>query len=392
MSPFNDLTPSNKFRSRSVSDQKETISEKNIIESGARNDVIQEIILRKQEISEMNEIKKVEVEQSKIYNENDTRIFEENILSKKKENFVAKNSDNTFITHAKIIESTWNQANEPNMALSHGNNSLDSDSNDYTKSGNAIQPSKLPRPTSIGGLKNPHLPAANNNLPIHTDRHVTGNLNLETSKNTKTVNLNDTNITFEGVHFSVLSPENQRHLKEEQSHNACSQKSEEKGQRLNIENQPRLNKKSNVGKIEDDNANLSDEGIIIGDVNSNANSEASNSPLPPVSSNTEELNIEDGHYLNHKQNGNNQVKAKDDNLLEDVNCNNSRVPSERNNKLLDMNDDNLKQEALSIKCKQSSANKNDKIRNNNNDANVSTPSMSSPCDDRVPSRIPLSVE
>ena len=121
-----------------------------------------------------------------------------------------------------------------------------------------------------------------------------------------------------------MSPEHQKHLKQGESHNACAPNSKEKGQRLEIENRPNLNKKSNIRKIEDDNANLSDEGIIIGDVNSNANSEASNSPLPPVSSNTEHLSIDEDHYLNHKPNGNDQLKAKDD-TLSDVNCNNSNM-------------------------------------------------------------------
>ena len=387
MSPFSALEPSNKIRSRSVSDQKEKISEISFVETGAPPDVIQ---LRKEEIFDPILNKNIESEYSKNLDDNTHRNFENDLITKKEE-FIPKNSDDTkIVTNSKGLEYTSYQANEPNKVVKFEKDSNNSDSKDFDKSGTIVQQSKLPRPTTIGSLKNPHLPAANNKIAIHSEKNNSGNLNLETSK-IKTVNLNDTNITFEGVHFSVVSTDHQKHLKEDKNHISNSQVLKEKSKRLDIENRPR---NRNIGKIEDDNANLSDEGIMVGDVNSNANSEASNSPLPPVSSNTEHLNIDDEQYLNHKPDESYQLNMSSGTLSEDANCNNSTNSTERSCQVDGMNRNNKTHESLSTKCIQNSnsPNNNDKNGNNNNDVNVSTPSMSSPCDDRVPSRIPLSVE
>ena len=389
MSPFSALEPSNKIRSRSVSDHKQSISKSSFVETGAPPDVIQ---LRKEEIFDPILSKNEESEKSNRCDENDSQDYQESDLCKKQEDFVARISDDRkIITNAKVSDSMMDHPNETVKTVSFDNNSYNSNTRkNSSRSGNIIQQSKLPRPTTIGSLKNPHLPASNSNIAIHTDQNSNGNLNLETSK-IKTINLNDTNITFEGVHFSVASPDRQKHLKEEHVQIANSQNLKEKSRRLEIENHPRLSK--NQAKIEDDNANLSDEGIIIGDVNSNANSEASNSPLPPVSSNTDQLGIDDDKYLNHKLDVNVKLNEKSDKLEDDVNCNSSVASSEQNNELFDLKSDNHKQESLSNKCIQNSINSNNNDKNrNNNEANVSTPSMSSPCDDRVPSRIPLSVE
>jgi hypothetical protein len=162
-------------------------------------------------------------------------------------------------------------------------------------------------------------------------------------------------------------------------------------ERLGIEKLPKMKRNANIGKIEDDNANLSDEGIIIGDVNSNANSEASNSPLPPPSTNTDRLNTEERNCFNHEPIEDDQLSFRDTILQEDANCNNSQIDFKESNDLSNFNDDSLEHGKNSNQRKHSSAavtTSNRNSNNNKNDSNVNNPQMSSPCDDRVPSRIP----
>ena len=395
MSPFNDFTPFNKVRSRSVCDRKETSSEKPTIETGAPPDVVQ---LRKHEISTINSGNHIETDNTTNNNhEKDTTSTGEATASRKEVQFVPKNlEDKQVVANTANMEIDFSM-NEQNTSASSENCATYTSTINDSKLGNFVQTSKLPRPTTIGSLKNPHLPATNNNnnVLLHAERNHVGNLNLETSKNIKTVNLNDANISFEGVHYSIASTGKQMHLRDERGEKECPLENIENLERLGIEKLPKMKRNANIGKLEDDNANLSDEGIIIGDVNSNANSEASNSPLPPPSTNTDRLNPEDKNGFNHDKIEDDQIDFKGAILQEDANCNNTLMDAKASNNILNFNDDSVEHGKLSNQRKHNSrgvATNNKNSNNNNNDSNVNNPQMSSPCDDRVPSRIPLSVE
>ena len=138
-------------------------------------------------------------------------------------------------------------------------------------------------------------------------------------------------------------------------------------------------------------------GHRSGDNNSNANSEASNSPLPPQSSNHEQLHVAEENCFSQKtikgdhQIHNGAIQQEDDN------CNQSLIDAKRRKDCSNFNDNNQEYVNLSFQRKQNSkdaSNMNENTNNirNNNNINGSNPQMSSPCDDRVPSRIPLSVE
>jgi hypothetical protein len=393
MSPFNDFTPFNKVRSRSVCDRKETSSEKPAIDTGAPPDVVQ---LRKHEpyIETGNHIETDNTKNN--FYEKDNTFTGEATASRKEVQFVPKNCEDKQVLSKTANMEVYFSMNEQNISASSDNCAT------YTSTVqpspfNFVQPSKLPRPTTIGSLKNPHLPATNdnNNVLLHAERNHVGNLNLETSKSVKTVNLNDANISFEGVHYSIASTGKQMHLRDERGEKECPLENIEKLERLGIEKLPKMKRNENIGKIEDDNANLSDEGIIIGDVNSNANSEASNSPLPPPSINTDRLNTEDKSCFNHDQIDDDQIDFKGAILQEDANCNNTLMDAKARNDISNFDDDILEHGKLSNQRKHNSmgvATSNKNSNNNNNNSNVNNPQMSSPCDDRVPSRIPLSVE
>ena len=386
MSPFNEFTHVNKVRSRSVSDRKDTFSEKPAIETGAPPDVVQ---LRQHEIS-TNYYAQLEVDDSRNNNESNIVRNGEMNGTNTKEKFVPKNSDDTrIITSASQIEVQFFQANDQNTCVESGN---DTTNGNDSKSRNVLQQSKLPRPTTIGSLKNPHLPAANNNVPLHTEKNQTGPAIIESNENCNVADFNNTSIAFEDLHC----PKNQKFLIDQQANGDGPRHDiQNKKVRLEIDQRPRPRKNSHIDKLEDDNANLSDEGIIIGDNNSNANSEASNSPLPPSLSNTDPINIGDGNCSDPRNIKDETIITKGAILEENANCDQSRIDSKQDNKFLNLMDDSRDHSKMSSNRKHSStdnSNLNRSRNKNNNETNISNPQMSSPCDDRVPSRIPLSVE
>lgn len=401
MSPLNEFMPLKKVRSRSVSDRKEPFAEQTSIETGAPPDVVQ---LRKHEISIINQTSissnnQITVDNTRNNNENNDTPFGKVDVPTTEVKFVAKNSDDTrILTNASRLEMEINAKDQPICSASD-NRIIPISNRKESKSGNIIQPSKLPRPTTIGSLKNPHLPATNNNIHLRTDRDQTDNLKLDKNKNLDAANLNEIDNTFDGSHHSMASKENRKLLtgkqNEKDSFSLPKQNDIQKREKTDVEKRSKSRKISNIEKEEDDNANLSDEGIIIGEINSNANSEASNSPLPPQSSNVDQMSIEENNCFKHGVQDSAQMNSKGAILEEDANCNNSLIDSKRNSDASNCNEGDKDHSKLSNQRKHSYtgvSNLNRSRNNNNNNSNVSNPQMSSPCDDRVPSRIPLSVE
>ena len=389
MSPFSDFPPVTKVRSRSVSDRKESSLHKNFIETGAPPDVVQ---LRKHEIS-TNTYAQIELEE----NMNNGNDFLDNSkiepVSKNKQ-LISKDVDgNHFITHISEMEIDLVHGNDQNVGYKPGsfNSTVSNDKNANTQ--NFAHSSKLARPTTIGGLKAPHLPNVSSTDPIHPEKKNSNGRNPETNKKSNIGNQNDSNISFE----DLLHQETEKHLREEQNEKECSRNDNSDKMQPVLENPSDSRKRANLHKLEDDNANLSDEGIIIGDNNSNANSEASNSPLPPQSSNHEQLHVAEENCFSQKTIKGDQQIHNGAIQQEDDNCNQSPIDAKRRKDCSNFNDNNQEYVNLSFQRKQNSkdaSNMNENTNNirNNNNINGSNPQLSSPCDDRVPSRIPLSVE
>ena len=146
--------------------------------------------------------------------------------------------------------------------------------------------------------------------------------------------------------------------------------------------------------MEEDQANLSDEGIIIGETNSNANSEASNSPLPPKNLALEK--VEDNRIFHQETEIDNKMvphNSADVATPEDANKNKCLVSARNQEKTLNSCTDEKDQGKTAQKRRVSNTSVTSLTKNQNNyNNNAVSPQLSSPCDDRVSSRIPLSVE
>ena len=389
MSPFDDFPPVAKVRSRSVSDRKESSLQKSFIETGAPPDVVQ---LRKHEIS-TNTYAQIELEEN-MNNGNDILDNSKTEPVSRSGELISRDVDgNHFITHVSEMEIDLIHGNDENVGYKPGSfiSAVSNDKNANTQ--NFTNTSKLARPTTIGGLKAQHLPNVSSTDPIHPESRKSNCRNPEANKKSSIGNQNDSNISFE----DLLHQETEKHLREEQNEKECSRNDNSDKIQPVVENSSNSRKRANLHKLEDDNANLSDEGIIIGDNNSNANSEASNSPLPPQSSNHEQLHVDEENCFSQKTITGDQQIHKGAIQQEDDNCNQSLIDAKRRKDCSNFNDNNQEYVNLSVQRKQNStdpSNMNENTNNirNNNNMNGSNPQMSSPCDDRVPSRIPLSVE
>ena len=170
MSPFNDFPPVAKVRSRSVSDRKESSLQKSFIETGAPPDVVQ---LRKHEIS-TNTYAQIELEEN-MNNGNDILDNSKTEPVSRSGELISRDVDgNHFITHVSEMEIDLVHGNDEHVGYKPGSFicAVSNDKNANTQ--NFTNTSKLARPTTISGLKAPHLPNVNSTDPIHPERSRSG--------------------------------------------------------------------------------------------------------------------------------------------------------------------------------------------------------------------------